>query len=61
MRGMSVEMRGMQGMWGIGWECRESGWECGAQVGNAGNKGGNMGNEGGKAGNIIETKKTGSL
>ena len=54
-------MRGMQGMWGIRWECRESGWECGDQVGNAGNKGGNMGNEGGKAGNIIETKKTGSL
>ena len=28
MQRIRVGMWGMQRMWGMGWECRESGWEC---------------------------------
>ena len=67
MREMGVRMWGMQGMWGMEWQCRESGWEyedsgwnagnhgknAGNQGGNAGNQSGNAGNRGGNAGNRV--------
>ena len=57
MHRIRVELREMQRMWGMRWECGESGCECGSQGGNAGNQGWNAGNRGVNVGNRIEIEK----